>query len=129
MSSSSARGQTEPLAALLAVLVVASGLALYAGVIDEAVHVDPDRSVAPPTLETVEGHLTPAGVVEPSRLETVEEVLPDGYATNVTITTSGSRWQMGPSPAPTASSATRSVSVRTAPATVERGTLRVVTWS
>lgn len=129
MSSSSARGQTEPIAALLAVLVIGAGLALYVGVLDDVLEGSPDPDVASATLERVEAHLTPNGVVRPTRLRTVGEVTPDGYRTSVTLETNGSRATHGPAPPPNATSASRTVSVRTGPATVERGTLRVVTWT
>ena len=128
MSSSSARGQTEPIAALLAVVIVAAGLALYAGVLDDALERQPNRDVAAATLERVDAHLTPDGVVEPSRLRSVQAVTPNGYETNVTLTVDGRRVSAGPSPGPNADRAVQAVSVRTAPATVEKGTLTVVTW-
>ena len=128
MFYSSARGQTEPIAALFAVLIVAAGLALYAGVVDEALGGSPDREVTSATLERVEAHMTPNGVVRPARTQTIAPVLPDGYRTNVTLTAGEDRWAVGPPVVPNATAASRTVSVRTGPATVERGTLQVVTW-
>lgn len=128
MSRSSDRGQTEPIAALLAVLVVGAGLALYADVLSDSLDHDPQRNVAAATLERVEGHLTPDGVVDPTRLASLGSVTPDGYGTNVTLIVDGQSWSFGPSPGPNVDRASRTVSVRTAPASVERGRLRVVTW-
>lgn len=128
MFSSSGRGQTEPIAALLAVAVIAAGLALYAGVLDDALDVEPNRDVAAATLERVEAHLTPTGVVRPARLPSATDVTPAGYRTNVTVVANGTRTSLGPAPPSTGESAARTVSVRTGPATVDRGRLRVVVW-
>lgn len=128
MFSSSARGQTEPIAALLAVLVVGAGLALYAGVLDVALGHEPERNVAAATLERVDARLSANGVVDPQRLTAVAAVTPEGYRTNVTITVDGERWGVGRSRAPDADRAEQAVSVKTAPATVESGRLRVVVW-
>lgn len=128
MSSSSDRAQTDPIAALLAVVVVTAGLALYAGVLDDALDVGPQRDVAAATLERVEAHLTPTGVVRPAELETVGSVTLDGFQMNVTISANGTRASLGPTPPSSATTAARTVSVRTGPATVDRGRLRVVVW-
>lgn len=128
MSSSSARGQTEPVAALLAVLVVGAGLALYAGVLDSVLDREPKRNVAAATLERVDAHLSSNGIVDPGRLGSVDEVTPDGYRTNVTLTATGQQWSTGPIPEADADRVARTVSVRTAPASVKTGRLRVVVW-
>lgn len=128
MSSSSVRGQTEPVAALLAVIVVAAGLALYAGVLDDALDLNPERDVTAATLEQVESHLTPAGVVRPGRLDTVDRATPAGYDANVTVTVGDRQWATGPVAPGNAETAARTVSVRTAPATVHKGRLRVAIW-
>lgn len=128
MSCSSARGQTEPLAALLAVLVIGAGLALYAGVLEEELDVDPQRNVATATLEHVEAHLSSGAVVDPRRLQSIDEPVPSGYASNVTVETEGKQWSFGPTPARGADRTSRTVSVRTGPASVVKGHLRVVVW-
>lgn len=128
MSCSSARGQTEPVAALLAALVVGAGLALYAGVLDDVLDREPERNVAASTLEQVDAHLSVNGIVDPGRFQTVARATPDGYRTNVTLSVDDERWTDGPTPTADADRATRTVSVRTAPAAVRSGQLRVVVW-
>lgn len=129
MSSSSGRGQTEPLAALAAVFAVAIGLTLYAGVLDDALEATPDREVAEPTLDRVERTVAPDGVVRPGRLEDAAEHAPDGYRLNVSVHADDRTWSVGPAP-PNATvdrSGTR-IAVEVTPTAVEPGELRVVTW-
>lgn len=129
MFSSSARGQTEPLAALAAVFVVAIGLSVYAGVLDEALPDSPDRDLAEPTLDRVERSIAPAGVVQPTRLDGVTDVGPDGHSLNVTVTAADRRWTVGPTPPnETVDTASTRVAVETSKTRVEPGTLEVVTW-
>ncbi|QIO22230.1 hypothetical protein [Haloarcula sp. JP-L23] len=128
MSRSSDKGATEPLAALVAVFAVSTGLALYAGVLDGAlVSATGDRNVAAPTADSVEQRLSTAGVVAPDRVADALAVIPTGYEGNVTVR-AGQRWSVGPSPPVDTARARRTVSVRVAPATVRRGTLRVSVW-
>lgn len=128
MSSSPDRGATEPLAALVAVFAVSAGLALYAGVLDGALaSATGERNVATPTADSVERRLSTAGVVSPNRTANALDAVPTGYDGNVTVR-AGRRWSAGPSPPPDAARARRTVSVRVAPATVKRGTLRVTVW-
>ncbi|MBX0293471.1 DUF7285 family protein [Haloarcula nitratireducens] len=128
MSRSSARGATEPLAALVAVFAVSAGLALYAGVLDDALAATSgERNVAAPTADAVERHLTTAGVVDPERLDGALSAVPTGYEANVTLRAER-RWSVGPTPQTDASRDHRTVSVALGPATVRRGTLRVCVW-
>lgn len=129
MSCSSARGQTEPLAALAAVFVVAIGLSVYAGVIDDALTGSPDRDLAEPTLDRIERSIAPAGVVQPSRLDGASEHGPDGHRMHVTVAAGNRRWTAGPTPPnATADRAETRIAVEIAKTRVEPGTLRVVTW-
>ncbi len=129
MPRSSARAQTEPLAAHVAVVAVCLGLGLYAGVLDARLPGSPDRNLAGSAMEPVESTLAPAGVAVPSRLDDARRAGPDGYETNVTLTVEDHRWAAGPVPPGGASNATTRVGTRTAPATVRPGTLRVGVWS
>jgi len=128
MSRSSARAATEPLAALVAVFAVSTGLALYAGVLDDAIAgATGDRNVATPTADAVERDLTSGGIVDPERVSDVLGEIPSGYEGNVTLR-ADQRWTAGPTPAEDADIDRRTVSVALGPATVRRGTLRVSVW-
>lgn len=122
-------GQVEPLAALAAVFAVCVGVSLYAGALDGALveSADPDR--ADHALDAVERNLSTLGVVYPRRLGSVLAVAPSGYRMNVTLVTDDRRWSVGTAPPTTAQAATRRVSVRSAPARLRPGRLRVVLWS
>lgn len=126
---SSDRGQTEPLAALLAVAFVGIGLSLYAGVLEDALGEPPERDHAEPTLDRVERTVAPAGVARPKRLGDALANGPDGYRLNVTLTTADRRWPTGPAPPnATVDRATRQVSVAVGPGDVAPGELAVVVW-
>jgi len=128
MSRSSDRAQTEPLAALVAVVMVSLGLGLYAGVLDTELPGQHDRHLAETTLSAVEDHLAPAGVVEPVRTEDSPAAGPTGYETHVVVTTAGERWRAGPTPPENARRASERAAVRVGPGQVVTGTLRVVVW-
>ena len=128
MSRSSARAATEPLAALVAVVAVSTGLALYAGVLDGALaSATGDRNVAAPAADAVERNLTSAGVVDPSRVNESVDVVPDQYEVNVTLRAE-QRWTAGPTPPARADTDRRTVSIALGPATVRRGILEVRVW-
>ena len=128
MSRSSAKGTTEPLAALMAVFAVSTGLALYAGVLDEThAGATGDRDVAGPVADTVERNLTSAGIVDPERVDGSLDAVPSRYAVNVTLR-ADEQWSAGPTPPASADTDRRTVSVALGPATVRRGVLRVSVW-
>ena len=128
MSRSSARATAEPLAALVAVFAVTAGVALYAGVLDEALAgVETDRNRAAPTADLIERNRSTAGIFDPSGLANSLTALPDGYSGNVTVR-AGGRWATGPTPPADSDRVRRTVSVRTEPGIVRRGTLRVSVW-
>lgn len=128
MSRSSARATTEPLAALVAVFAVSTGLALYAGILDDSLAgAAGERDLATPTADAVERELTTAGVVDPGRVPASLSAVPDGYEANVTVR-ADQRWTAGPAPPADADTDRRTVSVALGPATVRRGTLRVCVW-
>lgn len=127
MFSSSARGQTEPLAALVAVAAVGVGLSLYAGGLDDALAETPDREIAEPTLDRIEVTIAPDGVVRPTLLEDGQEQGPAGHRLNLTLSTADHRWTAGPVPDNDSRDvAQRPVSVRVGPTDVRPGTLEAV---
>lgn len=126
--SSTRRAQTEPIAALVAVLAVGVGLTAYAGVLDTTLE-SVGRNVAEPALECVHDATSEGGVVRPEAIAAGADAGPAGYRTNVTITSGGKRWHAGP-PAPAGvDRAERLVSVALDPGVVRPGRLRVVVWS
>lgn len=124
----------EPLAALVAVVVVGLALGLYAGAFADAAP-DDDRSTARAALDRAEETVTVGGVVDPSRMRRVEA---PGAATAIELEAGGERWlaASGPdAPGPpevrspdAVAVAERRVTVRVAPGRNVRGTLRAVVW-
>ncbi|ESP87841.1 DUF7285 family protein [Candidatus Halobonum tyrrellensis] len=120
---------------------VVLGLGAYAVVLTDAAPGDPDRSLAPPTVERAHDELVTGGVVAPDRLPAaVRAAGPDGYEVNATLRAAGRSWVVGPAPpgdarpgggsdAAAADRASRSVAVRLGPGRVRPGALRVVVWS
>lgn len=129
MSRSSGRAQTEPLAALVAVVAVGMGLSLYVGVLDAELPGSSDRHPAESAIERVEAATAPSGVARPERIDDGRAAGPSGYRTNVTLTAADSRWRSGPDVPETADSAATRLGVRVAPSSVRTGTLRVRVWS
>jgi hypothetical protein len=129
MASSSDRGQTEPIAALVAVLALGMGLSLYVGVLDSTLtSLTGDADVAPIAADALVAEASPFGVVHPPLGATAAAARPNGYALNGTLRTEPRTWREGPPRAAGADCATRTVSVRTAPGTVRPGTLEVCVW-
>lgn len=124
-----ARGQVEPLPALVAVAVVGAALSLYAGSLAGALPGDDGRSVADATLVRASDRLLADGVAAPDDLGRARAAAPDGYAVNATIDAGDRRWSVGPTPPTGAASASRPVGVRRSPTAVDAGRLRVVVWS
>lgn len=126
--SSDEQAQTEPLGALVAVVVVTSALGLYAGVLDTELPGQRDRAVTETTLESVSDRIAPDGVVVPARVDDGPDAGPAGYTTHVTVATDDHQWSAGPTPPRSVDSATGRVSVRVAPATVVPGIIEVEVW-
>jgi len=123
------RGQVEPLAAITAVFAVSVALALYAGVVGDAV-VTHDRETAEIALDRAVENVTTARIVDPNR-ETIERIhgtAPEGWQANVTLRSDGFVRAVGPEPPPEADQASRRVAVRLKPGTVRPGLLQVVIW-
>lgn len=121
------RGQTEPIAALAAVLAVVVGLALFAGVAAD-VPAGPERSVAEPALERAAASVLADGVVDPGADLDLDALAPEGYRANVTVAWSGGRRSIGPPAPPSADRASRPVTVAVAPGDLRPGRLVVEVW-
>ncbi len=129
MSSSSARGQTEPIAALIAVFALGIGLSLYVGVLDSTLSsFTDDREIGPTAADRFLAEAESFGVVEPPIAEAATAASPDGYRLNATVRTSERNWAGGPPRAEHRACADRSISVRAAPGTVHSGRLEVCVW-
>lgn len=124
----SGRAQTEPLAALVAVLAVTAGVTIYAGTLDRAVSPASDRQVAETTLQRLAVTIESAGVVEPGRLTATGDAVPDDWHANVTLRADGSQWARGPAPPNDSDGAIRRTSVRVSPMEIRPGRLRVAVW-
>ena len=130
MSRSSARsGQTEPFAALAAVVVVAFALLVYAVAYEASLPGPVEQNVAQPTADRVERNLTVAGVLRPGGLANATAVGPEGYRTNVTLVADGDRTSAGPDAPATADTAVRRVSVYRGPGATAPGRLEVRVWT
>lgn len=129
MPRSSGRGQTEPLAAIVAVVAICLGLSLYVGVLDASLSGSDDRAVARPALDRAERAVAPDGVAGPDRLDDARAAGPDGYRTNVTLSVGDRSWTAGPPSNGSVDVAATRVGVRTGPGAVRAGTLEVAVWS
>ncbi|WP_121822212.1 DUF7285 family protein [Halostella salina] len=125
---STRRGQTEPIAALAAVLAVGAGLALYAGLVDTTLAGGSARD-ATPALRRVWRAVAETGVVSPADLAAGLDTAPDGHEVRITLSAAGETWTAGPAAPADAASASRTASVRVDPGTVCVGRLRVEVWA
>ncbi|MHC3437320.1 DUF7285 family protein [Natrialbaceae archaeon A-gly3] len=143
------RGQTEPLAAIAAVMAVVIGLTMYAGYVTERYPGTSDRAVEGVTLERIWNDVGSDGLFDERRddLSGVTHGLPDGYNVYVEITTDelqdpetvaklyvdadGTTRTETPDPPDDARTASRPIGLQLAddPGNVNTGTLRVVVWS
>ena len=131
-SGAADRAAVEPLAALVAVLVVGAALSLYAAALDDAT-VDRERTGAETVLDRAERTATAGGVVEPDRLRGAGGFR---YPTAVTVKADEKTWRIefgddAPERAAVGDdgaigTAERPVTVRVGPGRNVRGTLRVV---
>jgi hypothetical protein len=111
------------------VVAVALALSLYAGVLDGAMPDTADRELAATVQPDIEATLAPAGVARPGRLDAAHRGAPAGYRTNLTLSTAGHVWRVGPRPPSNASTASKRVAVAVGPGEVRPGTLTVVVWT
>ncbi len=130
MLSSSDRGQTEPLAALVAVFALGVGLSLYVGVLDSTLPLlSSNTEMTPTAADRLVSESSSFGSVRPPIEESVATSRPTGYRLNATLRADGTSWSGGPSIAESADCIDRSVSVRTGPGRVRMGELEVCTWA
>ncbi|MFC7194298.1 hypothetical protein ACFQL4_05895 [Halosimplex aquaticum] len=126
--SSASRGQTEPVAALVAVVVVALALAVYAGAFEESAGLCRPRPRGGRRRPRRTGD-NRGGVARPGRLGDALDRVPTGFEANATLTV-GDRTEHAGSAAPTtADSASRRVSVRVGAGRVASGRLEVHVWT
>lgn len=122
------RGQFSPTTALVTVAMLGIGVSLYAAVLADTGS-NHERELAPLSLERVHEHLAPAGIARPTRLDGGTADGPSGYLLNVTLLADGHVWTAGPSPPPSATTATRRVPVRYRTAGYAHpGRLQVAVW-
>lgn len=129
MSFSSDRGQTEPLAALIAVFALGVGLSIYVGVLDTTVPMlTDDADMTPTAADALVNEASSFGTVQPPLGDAVEAARPKGYGMNATLTTRDGAWSGGSTSPSEIHCGTRTVSVQTAPGVVRPGTLEVCLW-
>ena len=131
MSRSSARGQVEPIAALVCLLAVCIAVSTYATAL-AGMEYETERNVAAPTLDRVVDRLATGGVAVPDRTGRARRAGPTGYRLNVTVAAAGERWHAGATPPGRrvdTDTAARTIGVRLAPGRIRPGRVRVEVWS
>jgi len=129
MLSSSDKGQTEPLAALVAVFALGAGLSLYVGVLDSTLPLlSSETDITPTAADKLVSESSPFGSIRPPIEGPVTDSRPTGYRLNATLRSDGMIWTGGPPITDSADCIERTVSVRTDPGRVRVGVLEVCTW-
>ncbi len=129
MQSSSDRGQTEPLAALVAVFALGVGLSMYVGVLDSTLPLfSSETDITPTAADKLVAESSSFGSVRPPIEGSVADSRPSGYRLNATLRADGMTWTGGPPIDGSADCLQRSVSVRTDPGRIRSGVLGVCTW-
>ena len=124
-ASEGARGQVQPLPALVAVLALTLALTAYADV-TQSLPSPGEPSPAVPALKRVEAVATTGAVLQPDALSPAAAGL-EGHRVNVTLRTSERRLSAGPAPPETAQEASTRVAVDT-DGRVRPGVLEVEVW-
>lgn len=91
------RAQTEPIAALVAVLAVGVGLGLYAGVAADATP-EPRRSGAEPAMERLSAVAVTDGTVDPDAIPAPQTIAAGGQRARITVAYDGRVRRYGPAP-------------------------------
>lgn len=126
--SSVDRGQTEPFAALVAVVALGLALSLYAGVLSSVRQPAGTDDVADRTLDAVHRAASDAAVVNASRLDAARGTGPPRRQVNATLRTEDRRWASGPEPAGDVARAGTYVPVSLGRGRISRGRLTVRVW-
>lgn len=145
--SAGGRAQTEPLAALLAITVLAGALALYGAYVTDVLPTTDDRDVSDRALEQAYHHVTEDGIYDsstPIDAAIPTAAVPEGRYLYVEVSRidveRGARRVVasatyapdgstpGGDPHPDASVAERPIPIREDPGNVTGGTLRVEVW-
>lgn len=121
------RGQTEPIAALVAVLAIGIGIGLYAGVAADQ-ESEPASTDAESTMERLAAAAIDDGVLDPVAAMQPWEYVRPGEAANVTIRVGGSEYSAGPVPPAGADATRRPVTVRTGPGEGQPGLVLLEVW-
>jgi len=123
------RGQTEPLAALVAVFALGAGLSLYVGALDSTLpFLTTESEITPTAADRLVSEASSSGAVRPPIAGATETARPDGHAMNATVRTEAGSWYGGAPTPESANCVRRGVAVRVAPGTVRPGSLEVCTW-
>jgi hypothetical protein len=127
-AAGSSRAQTEPIAALVAVLAIAIGLGLYAGVAADQ-RVEEDGTDAEATMQRVSAGLLEDGVfADPGdRSLQPERFARPGERVRIELRWNGRLWTIGRRAPPGADAAWRPVTVQTADRRVP-GRMVVLVW-
>lgn len=129
MSSLPDSGQTEPLAALVAVFALGVGLSVYVGALDATLPLlSPSSEMTPAATERILAESSSSGAVRPPIDDAVAASRPRGHRLRATVRADGTVWHSGPTPPERSNCLVRSVTVRVAPGRVRPGTLEVCTW-
>lgn len=121
------RGQAEPIAAIVAVLAIGVGLALYAGVAAEQ---RPERSGsdAEATMERLTAEAMDDGVLDAQAALEPDRYARPGEAVNVTIQVGDGPRTAGPAPPADADAERRPITVRTDSGEQLPGVLILEVW-
>lgn len=122
------RAQTEPLAALVALLAVCSALTLYATVAADAPQ-EADAAVAAPAMERLAATAVTDGTVSPDAVPDPATIVRGGRRARITLAHDGRVRAYGPEPPSGADRATRPVSVAVRPGVRRPGRLTVEVWT
>lgn len=129
MSHSSDNGQVEPVAALVAVFAVCTGVTLYVGILDQTVPFDSERDIPDTAADALVSELSSFGVVDPPIATAVRNATPNGYRMNATLRSQGDTWRGGPTIPTEHDRVDRRVSVRVEAGVVRPGRIEVRLWT
>lgn len=121
------RGQAEPIASLVAVLAIAMGIALYAGVAADRSH-GTTSTDADATMERITADLVHDGVIDENTSLDPEQFTRPGEAARIELTYRDANGSHGATPPPDADVASRPVTVQIAPGWQVAGNLTVWVW-